>query len=159
MTSGKDKTKAFSLVWVCLFSSLVSRFYQRGMCQSAQAPLQQGLKIRSSHLPSFAESAHTLFSMSANPHAHRSDDTSSPPDMSSSWRKTSRCFLSETSRGSQNTYPASLHRQFPEVTSLLLLRNLIHLCSFAEVWLCRLRSAISCVDKTEITSLQTDYNS
>lgn len=103
------------------------------VCQSAQAPLQQGLKIRSSHLPSFAGSAHTLFSMSANPHAHRSDDTSSPPDMSSSWRKTSRCFLSETSRGSQNTHPASLHRQFPEVTSLLLLLKLIHLCSFAEV--------------------------
>lgn len=108
------------------------------VCQSAPAPLQQGLKIHSSHLPSFAESAHTLFSMSANPHALGSDDTSSPPDMSSSWRKTSRCFLSETSRGSQSTNPASLHRQFPEVTSLLFLLNLqvatkkkaIYLCSF-----------------------------
>lgn len=113
------------------------------VCQSAQAPLQQGLKIHSSHLPSFDESAHMLFSMSANPHADGSDDTSSPPDMSSSWRKTSRCFLSETPRGSQNSDPASLHRRFPEVTSWLLLLRLqvakaekkkqkatIHLCSF-----------------------------
>lgn len=94
------------------------------VCQSAQAPLQHGLKIRSSHLPSFDESAHMLFSMSANAHARGSDDTSSPPDTSSSWRKTSRCFLLETPRGSQSTDPASLRRHFPEVTSWLLLLHL-----------------------------------
>lgn len=115
----------FCLSELAFFPLLWSAGFTKGPCVSiSSGSSQQGLKIHSSHLPSFDESAHMLFSMSANPHAHVSDDTSSPPDMSSSWRKTSRCFLSETPRGSQNPDPASLHRHFPEVTSWLLLLHL-----------------------------------
>lgn len=111
----------FCLSAFAFSSPLVSSFLPKGcVCQSARAPLQRGLKIHSSYLASWDQSAHMLFSMSANPHAHGSDDTSSPPDTSSSWRKTSRCFLSETPRGHETPIQL-LFRHFPEVTSWLSL--------------------------------------